>query len=207
MNKTMVVGLTGPMGSGKTIVAGVFADSGYKVIDADVCARKVVEKGSNTLSDLADAFGADIINSDGTLNRRLLSQKAFVSKENTKKLNSITHPAILELVKSKIEEYSTKGYTKIIYDAPLLFESGSDKLCDKIVSVIAPKEDRINRVKNRDNLTEGEIQNRFLAQHSDDYYTQKSDYVITNDSSLEELISKTHRVIDELEKVENGSTL
>ncbi len=203
----MVIGLTGPMGSGKTIVAGVFADSGYKVIDADVCARKVVEKGSKTLVRLASVFGEDIICEDGSLNRRLLSQKAFSDKENTDRLNAITHPAILELVKSKIEEYSTKGYTKIIYDAPLLFESASDKLCDKIVSVIAPKDSRIIRVKNRDNLTDSEIQNRFSVQHSDDYYTQKSDYVIANNSSLEELISKTHRVIDELEKVENGSTL
>ncbi|MBE6824959.1 MAG: dephospho-CoA kinase [Ruminococcaceae bacterium] len=201
MNKAKVIGLTGPMGSGKTIVAGVFSDFSYKVIDADVYARKVVEKGSKTLADLASVFGEDIICDDGTLNRRLLAQRAFVSKENTDKLNAITHPAILKLVESKIKEYTDKGYTKIVYDAPLLFESGSDKLCEKVVSVIAFEDDRMKRVVRRDKLTQSEIQRRFSAQHSDRFYTEKSDFVIINDSSIEELILKTRKVIDAIEKV------
>ena len=102
MDKSLVIGLTGPIGSGKSVVASIFCDRGYVVIDADKFAKKVVEKGSSTLSELAKNFGDEIINPDGTLNRKMLAQKAFSSKESTSLLNSITHPAILTLVKKEI---------------------------------------------------------------------------------------------------------
>ncbi len=205
MSKAMVVGLTGPIGSGKSVVAAVFCDNSYKLIDADKLAKKVVEKGSKTLVDLADAFGEDIIEKDGTLNRKLLSQRAFESSKNTLLLNSITHPAIIELVKKQIEDYTAQGYLKIIYDAPLLFESKSDALCDKIVTVIAKREHRIQRVKKRDNMSDEQIKKRMSAQHDDSFYTDRSDYVIFNDGSLENLLFDAHRVITALDEVKDGT--
>lgn len=204
MSKTVVVGLTGPMGSGKSTVAKLFCDNGYMLIDADKIAREVCEQGSKTLSLLADEFGNDIINADGSLNRALLSQKAFASKDKTALLNSITHPAIIELVKLKIADYSALGHNKIIYDAPLLFESKSDSLCDVVVSVVASKELRFDRIVRRDNLSESEIIDRFNAQHDESYYVDKSDYVIHNDSTNDELVSNTHAVISAINEVYNG---
>lgn len=205
MTKALLVGLTGPIGSGKSAVAKIFANNSYKVIDADKIAREVVEKGSPVLVQLSDAFGEDVINDDGTLNRRLLAQKAFSSKESTELLNSITHPAIVSLVKKRVEEYKARGFDKIVYDAPLLFESNTDVLCDKIVSVVASKEVRIERVKARDNLPLAEILKRIKAQHELSFYTEKSDFVIYNDSTLTELKLRTSSVIEQLNEVKNGT--
>ncbi len=200
MSKALVVGLTGPMGSGKSAVASIFLENGYVLIDADKVAREVVEKGSPVLEELRKTFGDDVINSDGTLNRKLLAKKAFSSDEGAQRLNAITHPAIVSLVERRIEEYSNDGYEKIVYDAPLLFESGTDKLCDKIVSVIAPKKLRIARVKSRDNMTENDIESRMNAQHDDSFYIEKSDFVIKNDSDLETLFENTQAVLEKLSR-------
>lgn len=205
MDKALVVGLTGPIGSGKSVVANIFCDRGYVAIDADKLAKKVVEKGSSTLQKLAKNFGDEVINPDGTLNRKMLAKKAFSSKESTALLNSITHPAILSLVKKEIEDNVSVGNTKIIYDAPQLFESGSDSLCDKIVCVIASKEQRIGRVEKRDNMPKSDIENRISVQYSDEFFTEKSDFIIENNSTLEELSIRVNEVVDEIEKVHNGS--
>lgn len=205
MNKAFIVGLTGPIGSGKSAVAKLFSDNGYKVIDADKVAREVVEKGSPVLAQLSEIFGEDVISDDGTLNRRLLAQKAFSSKEGTKLLNSITHPAIVSLVEKRVEEYKAQGFDKIVYDAPLLFESNTDVLCDKVVSVVASKEVRIERVKARDNMPLAEIEKRIKAQHELSFYTEKSDFVIYNDSTLAELTLRALSVIEQLNEVENGT--
>lgn len=205
MDKAIVIGLTGPIGSGKSAVAKVFCNRGFVSVDADLIAKKVVEKGSKTLTQLAEKFGSDVINDDGTLNRALLAKKAFSTQEGTALLNSVTHPAILERVKKEIEENKKSGNTKIIYDAPVLFESGSDSLCDRVVCVIADKNQRIERVRKRDNMPFSDIENRISVQHSDDFYTEKSDYVIKNNSTIEELLKKTNEIVDEIEKVHNGS--
>lgn len=203
MSKALVVGLTGPIGSGKSAVAKLFCERGYAHIDADKIAREVVEKGSPVLIELATAFGDDVINPDGTLNRRLLSQKAFSKDNGAQLLNSITHPAILKRVEEKIESFKAQGYERILYDAPLLFESKSDKLCEKTVCVIAEKSIRLARVKLRDNISESEIESRMNAQHIDSYYTEKSDFVINNNSTLEKLREETIAVIKALDEVKN----
>lgn len=203
MSKPLVVGLTGPIGSGKSSVAKLFCERGYAHIDADKVAREVVEKGSPVLTKLRKTFGDDVINPDGTLNRKLLSQKAFSADNGAQLLNSITHPAILKRVEEKIESFKADGFERILYDAPLLFESKSDRFCDKTVCVIAPKDIRILRVKLRDNMSESEIESRMNAQHSDSYYIDKSDFVINNDSTLEKLKEETYAVIKALDEVEN----
>lgn len=204
MSKAYVVGLTGPIGSGKSVVAQIFLNNDYKLIDADKVAREVVEKGSPVLEKLALEFGCDVINQDGTLNRRLLADRAFSTKEGTDRLNSITHPAIVDLVKKKIAQYEENGVERIIYDAPLLFESNTNKLCDCIVSVIAPKEVRIQRVIERDSVTEADVRKRISAQHDESYYTEKSNYVIYNNSTLKELRRRTQSIVRALREVENG---
>lgn len=183
------------------MVAEIFKINGYAIVDADKIAKEVTEKGSKTLKQLSLCFGEDIINDDGSLNRALLSKRAFNDKCESEKLNAITHPAILAKVKEKIAYYKLDGYEKIIYDAPLLFESGSDKLCDKVLCVIAPKSVRMDRVKKRDNMNEAEIIKRMNAQHNDEYYISKSDYVIINDCEKTELLDKVNSVIKKIDEV------
>lgn len=198
MNKIRIVGLTGPSGSGKSTVAKVFFDNGYGVIYADALSREIVSKGSQTLNVLAKEFGSDIIRNDKTLNRQLLAQRAFCSREKTDRLNAITHPAIISLALKKADELFLEGKKNIVFDAPLLFESKSDRFCDKIISVIAPVEVRKKRIMLRDGLSEKDALLRIKAQQEDSFYTDKSDFVINNDSTQDELIRKTLNIIAEV---------
>ena len=183
MNKAFVIGLTGPTGAGKGVVGELLKEKGFAVIDADRVARSVTEKGSETLTAIAAAFGDDIIK-DGELDRPLLAFRAFSDKESTQKLNSITHPAILKAVKDAIESLTQSGKTKIILDAPQLFEAGAQGICDFIVSVLATRETRISRIIERDGITrEGAIR-RISAQKRDDFFIENSDFVIYNDSDF-----------------------
>ena len=191
-----VVGLTGPTGAGKSTVATVFEKEGFHIVDTDKISRKAMGKGSPLLLRIANAFGDDVINSDGTLNRKLLAKRAFATREKTDTLNSITHPYIYEKALLEIEEYSNKGYDKFILDAPVLFESGGEKYCTKTVAVISDLAKRIERITLRDNLTEKEAMMRINAQHGDIYYIDRADFVLHNNSGQRELEEKTISLIN-----------
>lgn len=179
----MLVGITGPSGAGKGCVTKVFERLGFTVIDADLIARQVVMPGEKALSALADAFGSDIIMSDGCLNRRLLGERAFSSEQNTVILNSIMHGEIKRRMILSAEQCASDG-RNCLFDAPLLIEAELDGLCDVCVAVVASREIRMNRLMLRDHLTEQEIGSRFSRQHGDEYYTSHCEYVIVNDGDL-----------------------
>ncbi|MBQ9673959.1 MAG: threonylcarbamoyl-AMP synthase [Ruminococcus sp.] len=191
-----VLGLVGPTGAGKSLAAKVFEQNGWHIVDADRISRTIYKKGSAVLEKLAEAFGSDIIEQDGTLNRKLLASRAFADKISTQRLNSITHPYIYESALLEIEEYSERGFDKFILDAPTLFESNGQRFCNKTLSVLAPLESRIRRITARDNLTHDEAMQRINAQFSDSYYTEKSDFCIINDGSAEALAQKVNNLID-----------
>lgn len=202
-----VVGLTGATGAGKSSIARIFAANGCYVIDADAVAREAVQKGSLCLKQLCDAFGDDILCADGTLNRRELAKRAFSSKEGTSLLNSITHPAIVMLTMIKIKELVKRGESIIVFDAPTLFESNSDVLCDFIVAVTAPQDVRLNRIMLRDGITEQQALTRMNAQHDESFYSEQADFVIVNDSTPEAVKSKVEQIINtvkrELHSIQN----
>lgn len=178
--KRFIIGLTGQTGAGKSTVAKILEENGLFIINADSVAREVVEKGEPTLLKLANSFGDDILNSDGTLNRKLLASRAFSSRENTDLLNSITHPAITERIRLKISQAFENGEKAVVIDAPQLFESGENEMCNIIVTVAAPLEIRLHRIMNRDGVTEDEAALRINAQLSEEYYIKNSDIVIRN---------------------------
>lgn len=178
--KRFIIGLTGQTGAGKSTVAKILEENGLFIINADSVAREVVEKGEPTLTKLANSFGDDILNSDGILNRKLLASRAFSSRENTDLLNSITHPAITERIRLKISQAFENGEKAVVIDAPQLFESGENEMCDIIVTVAAPLEIRLHRIMNRDGVTEDEAHLRINAQLSEEYYINNSDIVIRN---------------------------
>lgn len=195
-DEVKVIGLTGPTGSGKTVVAEVFKENGYEIIDADILAREATED-ENILSKIRKEFGDDVV-LNGVLDRKELAKRAFVSFEKEKILNSIIHPYVLSEAKELIEGYVFNEQTKIVFDAPLLFESNADEFCTDVVSVIAPLEKRIERIMARDNITKEEAEKRVSVQQSDDYYTDKSEYVIYNDKTLEDLKKKAQEIINEV---------
>lgn len=198
MKSYRLIALTGTTGSGKSVVRGVFEENGYKVIDADILAREIM-KNPIVLRVVQTFFGDDVV-SDGRLDRRLLAQRAFADKDSTRLLGEITHPFITPLFLSEIERLTAEGADKIVFDAPQLFESGLNIICDSIVAVVADEKLRLNRIILRDNLTETEAKARINAQFSDEYFRQHCDYIIENNSTPEKLHSEALRVLEEIKR-------
>jgi dephospho-CoA kinase len=197
-----VLGLTGPSGTGKSYAAELFACAGFSIIDADSTARKVVEPRSPCLHELCEAFGSEIINSCGMLDRKMLAKKAFANKASLDKLNFITHPHIIKAINAELDALKQKGEGVAVLDAPALFESGADSVCDAVVTVTAPKALRLKRIMERDKLTEEQAKQRINAQPDDEYYTSRAAYVISNDGSsdaftlkIEELTARIRKIV------------
>ena len=182
--KLFVLGLTGPTGAGKSVLARALEAEGFAVIDADRLARQVTEPGSPTLRELAAAFSPAVLRADGTRDRALLARLAFASPESTRRLNAVTHPAILALTRQRMQELEAAGCPGAVLDAPLLYESGADALCDRVAVALAPKEERIRRIRERDGLTEEEAVRRVAAQNDDSYYEGRGAILLINGGTL-----------------------
>lgn len=175
----MIIGLTGQTGSGKSTLCDILRDNGFYICSCDEIAKEVRNSAKTALK-IADTFGPDIITEDGQIDKKLLAQRAFGSKDAVKKLNAIMHPAILSLSFERINEALKSGFEFAVLDAPQLFESGADKDCDFIVSLIADKEIRLRRILSRDDITEKEALSRISVQLGEDFFREKSDYIIEN---------------------------
>ncbi len=173
---SIIVGLTGPTGAGKSSSAALCKKLGVKHIDCDIIARKATEKGEEGLTAVVKAFGDGILNNDGTLNRKELAEKAFKDNESTELLNQTLLPIIKKMVLKEID------CDKVLLDAPTLFESGVNEVCNKTVAVLSDKEVRLKRIIARDNITTQQALLRINAGKSDDFYKEKCDFVIYNNA-------------------------
>ena len=196
--KACIIGLTGPTGAGKSTVAKNFLKQNCPVIDCDKVAREVTCQDVSCLKALQLEFGKDIIAENGLLNRSLLAQRAFSSPEKSEKLNHITHPYILSRVDQKIKEYEKAGAKLVVIDAPLLFESGADAICNRIISVIAPLSVRLNRIVQRDGISEELALLRIHAQHGDSFYTDRADYCIDGSQPFSQIALQVKNIINDL---------
>lgn len=191
-----VIGITGPTGSGKSEVSLIFKEHGYEIIDSDKLAKEIINE-KETLEEVKKVFGDDI-EKDGILDRKELAKRAFKSIEEEKKLNSIVHPKVLNRAEELIANYVVNGKYNIVFDVPLMFESNADLLCSVVISVIAPVEKRKDRIRLRDNISDEEIDKRISVQQSDDFYIEKSEYVIYNDSTMDDLKQKVIDIIGDI---------
>ena len=157
------------------------------MIDADVLARRVVEPGQPALEELVAEFSEDILHEDGTLNRRQLAKRAFATPEDTAKLNAITHPRIIDLSNKILMQFEQMRERIAVIDAPLLFESGMEAICDLTVAVVAPAAMRLERIRQRDELTEAQAKARMSAQQEEDYYTTRASITLRNEGDLAQL--------------------
>lgn len=193
-----VIGLTGMSGAGKSTACKVFRNNDFEIIDCDLICREIVKKGKPCLSEIACEFGDYIITSDGELNRSSLSRKIFANEHKRLALNGIMYPYVSYIVIKKI---LTSKNNYVILDAPTLFESGIDDICDLIVCVVAEKNSLMRRIMERDNIDYELAANRLNSQKSAEYYIERSDYVIVNNGTSEELISNVMEIIDNVRKV------
>ena len=195
----IIIGLTGPTGSGKSSAATLCKKHGIKLVDCDKVARTATLKESDGLKAVTGVFGVDILNSDGTLNRKALARKAFSTKENTLLLNQTLFPFIKNLV---LEE--TKA-DKVLLDAPTLFESGINSICFKTIAVLSDSQIRLNRIIERDNLSEEDAKLRMSAGKSDNFYKENADYILYNNDDEQSFLNEFEKILIEIFKL--GETL
>ncbi len=192
----LIIGLTGGIGSGKSTVSEYLSKNmGLTIIDADQIARDVTRPGQETLLKLREAFGSEIINDDGTLDRRKLAGIAFQSDEKKKLLEKITHSAIREEINCRLRTSAAKHENAVVLDVPLLMESGIDGLCDIVWVVTTAKDVRIERISARDGITKEEINARINAQISDRERFARADEIIDNSGDKEALYREIERLI------------
>ncbi len=187
---TKIIGLTGGIGSGKTTIANHFMVAGIPVYIADDEARLIMQS-PEIIDEIRETFGSTIFENN-ILNRERLSQIVFNNPEKLKLLNAIIHPAVKKHFHNWILDH--KNYPFIIYEAAILFESGSYKNCDFIITVTAPLESRIQRVIMRDKTTREQVLKRIEAQWNDEQRMAKSDFVIEN-SNTEIAKSKADEIL------------
>ncbi len=196
-----VIGLTGPSGSGKNIVAGVFSKHGIGIFDSDSVYHKLLIPPSACSNELILEFGEEILNADGTLNRQRLSEIVFSGEgheERLAKLNKISHKHVISEFFRWIDEMKEKNMTAVLIDAPLLFESGLSEHCDFIISVLADKEIRLSRIIERDNIPKENAIMRINNQNPDEFYIEKSTFVIENNGLISEVKEATEKVLSEI---------
>lgn len=188
------VGLTGGIGCGKSTVARIFADLNVPVLDADEIAHRLVEKGQPALAQIQQAFGAAILNPDGSLDRKNLRDRVFSDLKQKQKLESILHPLIYKTLQAELEQLAAPY---CIISIPLLFETGMTHFVDRILVIDCPVETQIERVEARDNLTIERIQSIIDSQVARALRKAKADDLIDNsdtDYRLAEQVKKLHNL-------------
>ena len=191
----LVIGLTGPTGAGKGAVASIFARYGIPVINADCVYHELIAPPSSCLQELTEVFGKQILLADGSLDRRALGGIVFSDPAAREKLNSITHRYVMEEVQGQMERFRREGVRVAVFDAPQLFEAGAHRACGAVVSVLADRGLRLERIIARDGLTAEAAMRRILAQKSDEFFKTHSDYIVENNGSLESLAPQVHRIL------------
>jgi dephospho-CoA kinase len=192
---TKIIGLTGGIGTGKTMVAEYFKSLGIPVYIADKEARQLMTS-DNIINALSNEFGKEILE-NGILNREKLAKLVFNDSKKLQKLNSIVHPEVKKHFENWVEKHKNSPF--VVKEAAILFESGSYKYCDTIITVTAPLETRLQRVMKRDKTDRESVLKRIENQWTDEQRIAKSNYVIHNLS-----VESTKKQVDEiLKKLKN----
>jgi dephospho-CoA kinase len=195
----LLVGLTGGIASGKSVVAARLGEHGAVVVDADKIAREVVEPGTPALRRIAEEFGSGVIAADGSLDRAALGAIVFADEGKRSILNAITHPAILELSQRRFREAGEADPDAIVvYDVPLLSEARGTAEFDVVVVVSAPEEVRIERMVSLRGMSRAEAENRIRSQVPEERRRALADVIIESGGTLDETLAQADRLWEDL---------
>jgi dephospho-CoA kinase len=190
-----VIGLTGNIGCGKSVVASMFRELGAVIIDADQVARLVVEPGQPAWKEIVERFGKEVLNPDGTINRSRLGEIVFRDEEKREELNRITHPRIIERIKEIIEKYRKEGAKIVIIEAALIVEKGGMKpIIDDLIVVTADEETQMRRLTQMVGLSQEDALLRIKSQMPTSEKIKHATYVIDNSGGLEETREQVKKV-------------
>ena len=201
----ITLGITGRSGCGKSTVTAVFAAHGVPLADADQLSREILLPGSPLLPQLAARFGGDILKPDGTLDRRLLVDRAFATPEGKAALDSLTHPAIVARIRAAKQAAQTAGASLFVLDGAVIVGTAAQAECDRLCVVTAPFETSVARIVARDGISPEMAARRLNAQTPEQTLTAQADYTLHNDAGLEALQAAAARLCERLQ-AEGGVT-
>ena len=180
----MIIGITGNSGTGKSEISKLLAEKiDAKIINADEVVKELSENGNEYYEKIVELFGSSILNNN-KLNKPQMAKIIYNNKEKREELNKLTYKYIVEEIKKRAKN---SDYKNLIIDAPLLFESGLNKICNITIGVIANMDNKIQRICKRDNIDEETALARLKIQQEDKFYIQKSDYIIKNNGKINEI--------------------
>lgn len=180
----MIIGITGNSGSGKSEISKILAKKiNAEIIDADEVVKELSEPGSKYYNKIIELFGKEIL-IENKLNKKQMAEIIYNNSEKREKLNKLTYKYVVEEIKNRAKKSKQKH---IIIDAPLLFESGLDKICNTTIAVLADSNIKLERICKRDNLDKKTAKARLDIQAKDEYYIKKANYIIENNGEIDEI--------------------
>lgn len=193
---TLVIGLTGGIASGKSTISSILKAVGWPVIDADLIARQIVMPGSKGLEQIVNRFGPQMLNSDGTLDRKKLGKTVFDDPKKLSDLDKIEHPLIQEAIDSQLDEFKKQHLPVVVLDVPLLFETGMDDECDLTVLAVVDQATQLKRLMKRDQISKMDAVKKISSQMSLKEKMQRADVIIDNNGTLEQTRSQVAELVD-----------
>lgn len=194
-----IIGLTGGIASGKTTVSNYLKERGFTVLDADAYSRKTTAKDGPAIPAIIDAFGEDIVDVNGELNRQKLGAIIFNDNDKRRQLNEIVHPLIREMMNADEQKFIVTGH--VFLDIPLLFENGLDERCDFVVTVYVDRQTQMERLMDRNDLTSEEAESRINSQMPLEEKASRSKYRLDNNGDLDSLYVQIDGLIEEIESM------
>ena len=180
-----IIGVTGSSGAGKDTICEIIEKKyNAEIIDADQIAKELSKKGTMYLNSIVDCFGTSIIDKKGELNRKKLANIIFEDENKREELNKLTFVHVVDEIQRRINKMKKKI---IVVNAPLLFESNLNKICDFVIAVVADKDKQLIRIMNRDNVNKEEAEKRLNAQNTNEFFAENADYIVYNNDSIESL--------------------
>jgi len=195
----MIIGITGSIGTGKSTVSNYLISKGYSVVDADKISKGAYNIGSNGYKAILEVFGAEILNSNGEVDRKKIKKIVFDNSNMLQRLNMAIHPIIINEIEKEIE-ILLESQSVVFLDAPLLIETELHKKVDKIIVVVCDKNEQINRIIKRDKITADMAISIINSQMSIDEKLKFADYIVYNNSTIENLYSQVDEIILEIKK-------
>ncbi len=194
----MILGITGGIAVGKSTAARFFGQLGAAVVSADDLAREAVAPGTETLKQLVEHFGPQILQNDGSLNRKVLGDIIFNDRNARRFLNETTHVQVGVLAMRKLKELRVKEVPLIIYESPLLFEAGVEDRVDAVLVITTSRKNQIERLLRRPEMTQAKAEAMIDSHMSQQEKAARADYVIDSGGTLDELKIKIRRLFIEL---------
>ena len=193
----IIIGITAPIGCGKSYVAEVFAKKGIPSLDTDKIYHSLISSPTETVEALRREYGDCVVNTDGSIDRVALGSIVFNDKEKLRRLNEITHPRVLAELERLLSEYENKGTSAVTVQVPLMFESGFDKRCDTVICVVADEQIRTARICKRDGCTAEKAKKRINNQKDINFYIANSSERVYNNGT-EDLSEQVDLILGKL---------